>query len=86
MKPGDRRKLERACKLAGITRVIISPHHPGLQLSAATREAMRGREMWVGPNDEVLGYFTPDEGLAKLRESIALIEAERANETKGKLQ
>jgi len=86
MKPRDRRRLERACKLAQITRVVISPRHPGVQLSEATRDAMRGREMWFGPNQEVLGYFTPEEGLAKLHETIARIDAERALETRGTLQ
>jgi len=81
MKPGDRRKLERACRLAQITRVAISPRHPGLQLSEATRDAMRGREMWFGPNRKVLGHFTPEEGLARLRETIARIDAGHDDDT-----
>ena len=81
MKLSDRRKLERACKLAQITRVTISPRHPGLQLPQATRDAMRGREMWFGPNRKVLGHFTPEEGLAKLHETVARIDAERDGNT-----
>src|SRR5215467_497754 len=81
MKPSERRTLERACRRAQITRVAISPRHPGLLLPEATRDAMRGREMWFGPNHEVLGHFTPEEGLARLDETIARIHAAHAGST-----
>lgn len=77
----DADRIVAACKLLGIERVAIAP--AGMRregLPDTMIDSVRGREIYFAPNGDVLGFWTPEEALAKLRCAVSVIENERAGQ------
>lgn len=77
----DKAKLDAATKLLGIRRISghlvagrIREKDPKIAAIAAT---IGDREMWFGPKGEVIGLFSPADGLAALKRCVAIIDFER---------
>lgn len=75
-------KIKEACAVLGIKRVSMVPG--GLRrenFSETLIESVKGKEMWFGPNGEVLGFYTEDEGLAALGRVIAYVDSGRTGDS-----